>query len=1617
MVYSGASVVGTTSLNPGSSTTPTTVNTAMQDTSGASTALFLCGAKSATTGLTTAPASYTNRTNVTTACGCDVLAVAGFGTVGITVSPTTRWFVLSVEIKVLPPNPYFVAASAAVAAGASGINILMPPVLANDIAVAIAQTSNQAITAPGNFGTFTEIDTQTHMATGTAATAGSVRLAVYWLRCAGTESGNLTFINSSDHIIGQILIFRGCKTSGNPFSDVGTGVESSATSVGGGWQPQMDSQWLNGTSQTPTGNFSTTVANSLVVWIRGHAVDSASSGIGNIQGNFVLTGQTFLSAANVSTATGTGGGFSVGYGASATATLVCDASTNALGFTGASASLYTMMVLALVPPSTGTTFTQSFTPTCSPTAALGPFRTNKLFTPTQTKSALLGPKNLFKLLTATQNRTGLLNKATAHGSFVANLSSSGAFAKGLLYARQFAATFTDAASLARLPQKSLTATLSRSAALTRSYLDAGFTATLSFVGAIRKLSPKNFTATLFPGGGGGASFPTTGCTAYYKLDETTGTRNDSVQINVNDLTDHNSGLTVGGKVGGAYHCVASIPNYLSCADNAAFQMGTGTFSLAAWVKTVTTSTQFIISYGAPLVAGQNGYGIYIASGQLNFVVDGTASAQSDNTSATFNDGAWHLVILTVNRAGNSILLDVDNVNRLTDTSFSSGSVDSSFGFQIGARNGGSFFDGDVDEVGVWKNYILTSGDKAALWNGGAGLTFGAVGGGAPAATLSRKVGKALTAGLSFVGTFAKTFIGAGGTLFTQSLAATLSFTGTFARGWTHLQSFTATLFHGTGGGGGTVNPPPDLFNEGFQGSGTPSGCISGGANINFDYTTSPLVGSQSVHCAAQGYCIVGYPTAIFTVSEIWASFLFRLDAIPTAATDLAVLNKLFTQNGMGLMVMNDGSLFFTDSYGPVYGAFTSSPSVGQTVQIWMHYKYNLDASAFMEASWDVVGNPRPSSGSQYFGGTSPNAYGHADVIDNLQFGITSTAVSDPTAAYTIDNLQVASTDVFSGTSPDLINEGFEGSGTPSPWGGGADFDYTGVVLSGSQSCRVQSGQSATVNMGVGYTEVWQKNVIRFVTLSTAEQIVIADSSTAGTDGLVIFSDGSATMDFSSFSAVGSFVTGTKYYFWSHFKSSNTWEVWWDTVDNRSTAANHLTKVAAAADLQLYLWGASSNELVIDDVQISSTDIFTGGGGGSSGWATLVTQFFAASGHLFTQALSGTLTSTAALSRRTTHLLTATQSFVGALTRRTAHKMTATLSFVGAVTKRTTRFLTATLSFVGVQTASKSFLKSLTATLSFVGAMSPQEILTRAFTATLAFSGSVTRFPQKAFAATLSFLGNLQKRSTRFLTATLSFVGSVTKSSRKLLQATLSFIGTHAFNYIHGGIQYTQSLFATLSFVGTFSEKNVLTRAFTATLNATATLSRSTGKAFAATLAFAASLAKRISRVFSATASLSGALVKIIRDAGFTATLSFVGNLVGAAAHFFTRAFTATLTFSATLTRSKLAQRVFAATLAFSATLRGRTAKVFAATLAFSTAARKAIRKVFAPVLSFAGFIFRGGAVTVLAGWITKCLASIGISGSIASIQKTGSQLTVEKLDESGMKIQVTGSQLTVERTK
>jgi hypothetical protein len=406
------------------------------------------------------------------------------------------------------------------------------------------------------------------------------------------------------------------------------------------------------------------------------------------------------------------------------------------------------------------------------------------------------------------------------------------------------------------------------------------------------------------------------------------------------------------------------------------------------------------------------------------------------------------------------------------------------------------------------------------------------------------------------------------------------------------------------------------------------------------------------------------------------------------------------------------------------------------------------------------------------------------------------------------------------------------------------------------------------------------------------------------------------------------------------------------------------------------------------------------------------SFIAGGGHVFTQGLTATLSFIGAVKGQANKLFTPTLSPTAAVTRRTSHLLSATLSFIGAIAKRGTRFLAATQSFTGLLTASKSFLKSLTATLSFVGNLSVSKSFLRAFTATLSFVGTFGKRAGKAFTAALNFVGALQKTIPKFVTANLLTSGAITKRITDAgFAATTSFTG-----FLAASKSFLKSFTANLSFVGAMSFIKSFGRAFTATLNATATLSRSIRKPFNATLSAAASLVRRITHTLGGTLSFVGATAKVVRDAGFTATLSFVGALATATHHFFVQSYTATLSFVGSLARVRQVIRTFTATLAFSGSIQRRTGKALAATLAFSVAIGRVIRKKFAAVLSFIGFLFRGGAVTVLAGWITKCLASIGIASSTAKIAQAGSQLEVVKV-VTGADIPVTGSNLRVERTE
>src|SRR5215471_9045052 len=164
---------------------------------------------------------------------------------------------------------------------------------------------------------------------------------------------------------------------------------------------------------------------------------------------------------------------------------------------------------------------------------------------------------------------------------------------------------------------------------------------------------------------------------------------------------------------------------------------------------------------------------------------------------------------------------------------------------------------------------------------------------------------------------------------------------------------------------------------------------------------------------------------------------------------------------------------------------------------------------------------------------------------------------------------------------------------------------------------------------------------------------------------------------------------------------------------------------------------------------------------------LGTSFIAGGGHLFTQAFTATLSTSAALSLRTSKVFAATLSFAAALIKKiTDAGFFATLSFTGSLVERLLDAgFTATLSFVGNLAVSKSFIRAFTASLSFVGNLAVSKSFLKAFTATFSTSASLVKSTGKKFSATLSTLASLTRRISRSFTASLSFVGSVVKAIR------------------------------------------------------------------------------------------------------------------------------------------------------------------------------------------------------------------------------------------------------------
>ncbi len=203
--------------------------------------------------------------------------------------------------------------------------------------------------------------------------------------------------------------------------------------------------------------------------------------------------------------------------------------------------------------------------------------------------------------------------------------------------------------------------------------------------------------------------------------------------NANDLSSYGNTATLQsgalyapGMVSTAFSFPAASANAsVSVATPVAGSLDFGSavpFSIDAWINTTSTGIAAIVDKrsGNGNQGNTFGYSFFVYGGHLGFQLGSGSYGNYISAGPTINDGRWHFVAATVNRATKQILLYVDNTLVLTaNTTAVEGNVSNSGAFLIGQGNlsGPGAFSGLIDEVEVF-NRVLGATDIATIYNAG-----------------------------------------------------------------------------------------------------------------------------------------------------------------------------------------------------------------------------------------------------------------------------------------------------------------------------------------------------------------------------------------------------------------------------------------------------------------------------------------------------------------------------------------------------------------------------------------------------------------------------------------------------------------------------------------------------------------------------------------------------------------------------------------------------------------------------------------------------------------------------------------------------------------------------------
>jgi hypothetical protein len=215
---------------------------------------------------------------------------------------------------------------------------------------------------------------------------------------------------------------------------------------------------------------------------------------------------------------------------------------------------------------------------------------------------------------------------------------------------------------------------------------------------------------------------TSGLAAWWTLNETSGTRVDS--LGISNLVEEGGVSYASGMISNAADFELDNAQRLSVPDNANLSTSDIDFTLGAWIKPESIGSAYstVLSKGDISSAASLEYALLVRDNQAHFMISDGSKSGTITSSSPIVPGYWYFVLAWHDSTTDQIGIQVnDSTPDLAAWSY--GSWDSNFPLSLGGDSlPDHFFDGLIDETFLYKR-LLSADEREWLRNIGLGRTY------------------------------------------------------------------------------------------------------------------------------------------------------------------------------------------------------------------------------------------------------------------------------------------------------------------------------------------------------------------------------------------------------------------------------------------------------------------------------------------------------------------------------------------------------------------------------------------------------------------------------------------------------------------------------------------------------------------------------------------------------------------------------------------------------------------------------------------------------------------------------------------------------------------------------